>query len=153
MLNNYKQAIINHENSLSKLLNSTSIKYSEWPPDKINEINKSAGIYHFFKLENDLVKSLYIGKGGFGKKGKWSLYSRLSQHFQPSQKNSLIGKISRAKGISQISAQAELNNENIYLQWLVITSENEQSIKEIEASIRCFEYFSIAILRPIYTDA
>lgn len=75
----------------------------------------------------------------------------MKQHFQPSQKYALLGKVSRAMGVSPEDAKRNFNNNNIYLQWSVFGTAADEGA--LEAELREFEHFAIAILKPRYTDA
>ena len=138
---------------LKILLCAKSVQYSEWSNECDSELKsklkQSAGIYHFFRKENESITSLYVGKAGFGKNGHWSLYKRISQHFQPSQKNTLIGKVAKANGTTPEDAKSCLNDKEVYLQWLILCS----NLPCIEQELIWIECFFKSILKPKYTDA
>ena len=95
------EQIEKYSDYLERLLCAESVQYSEWPNRYRlgfkSKLEQSAGIYHFFRKESESTISLYIGKAGFGNSNEWNLYNRINQHFQPSQKNALLGKIARIK--------------------------------------------------------
>lgn len=65
----------------------------------------------------------------------------------------MLGKASRAMGVSPEDAKRSFNESNVYLQWLVFCTTSEAQGIDIEAELRWFEHFAIAILKPTYTDA
>lgn len=148
----HTQRIENHQNHLDLLLNMGPIKYSNWPPTDTLDLSNSAGVYHFFEKHNDHITSIYIGKGGFGKGGKWSIYKRLKQHFQPSQKYALLGKASRANVLNPEQMKTNFENGNLYLQWVLFATKDSVP-DDLESNLKLFECFAIAALNPKYTDA
>lgn len=138
---------------LKNLLAATPVKYSDWPKTEKNNLKKLAGIYHFFEKNEKSVDSLYVGKAGFGANNSWNLYKRLSQHFQISQKNTLIGKIAKSSGESSEKVKASLVKQDVYLQWLAFTNHGTQEICDIESELIWIECFCKSLLKPKYTDA
>jgi len=126
------------------LLDAKSVLYRDWPPTDTSEIKTAHGVYHFFNMIDGKPQSLYIGKGTVSKNG-WSLYKRISQHFQPSQTNSLPGHYSSVHGVSIQEAINTLRQGEIFVQWLCLPSHTDA--REV-ASI---ENFAKAILNPKYT--
>src|SRR2546430_45456 len=92
----YAERITHHTTRLAELLAAAPVKYSDWPSLGISPLRESAGVYHFYEMNAGRIASIYVGKAGFGRKGAWSLNSRLKQHFLPSQKYALLGKASTA---------------------------------------------------------
>ena len=136
---------------LNSLLAATPMKYASWPQDAKEQLSESVGIYHFFEKEGELISSLYVGKAGYGG-GDWSLYQRLKQHFQTSQKNTLIGKIAKCSGQDPKLVKTSLVEREVYLQWLEI-SRKDNVPPNIEAELVWVECFCKSILKPKYTDA
>lgn len=146
--------------TLDNLLKAKSIKYSEWNVQDDNiELKNQAGVYHFFQKTEENIYSLYVGKAGFGKEKKWSLFERLKQHFQESQKNTLLGKYASKNNLLPNAAKLKLEKSEVYLQWLPIFKKNgiteslfsEYSVDDLEKQILQIECFCIAILQPEYT--
>lgn len=150
----YKTDIIkSYQAKVDELLNTDPMRYSDWPPDETSCIADSAGVYHFYKKSTNQIKSLYVGKAGFGRNDNWNLYERLKQHFQPSQKNALIGKVSSKMEISKDEAKRYLESGNVYLQYLVFAGRQDGiSAEVLEAELCYFEHFAIAVLKPMFTD-
>ena len=140
------------EQQLKALLGSTRIKYSEWPPSDTSALKTSAGIYHFFEEKDGAISSIYVGKASFGS-GEWSLYQRLKQHFQPSQKNALLGKASKALNRTPDEIKHMFSNGDVYLQWLPILAKTQGGAGNVESELIWSECFCKAILKPTYTDA
>jgi hypothetical protein len=147
------QRMANHQARLAALLATTPLKYSDWPLTDMTNISKSAGVYHFFEKHDDHIVSVYIGKGGFGHVEKWSIYERLKQHFQPSQKYALLGKASQASGLSSEQMKANFMGGNLYLQWVLFATKPDSVPIDLESDLKLFECFAIAVLNPRYTDA
>ncbi|MBL0532966.1 hypothetical protein JD541_08255 [Aeromonas dhakensis] len=145
--------IANHETRLVDLLNATSVKYSAWPETDKSVLSKSAGVYLFFEKLDDHIVSIYIGKGGYGGGKDWSIYKRLNQHFQVSQNYALIGKASKATGLSSSKMKDLFESGNFYLQWILFATKPEPVPPELESSLRLFECFAISVLNPRYTDS
>jgi len=113
-----EEKIKHFSTTLNHLLEAKSIKYSEWNENKIetdkNELRNQAGVYHFFRNTNGNIDSLYVGKGGFGNKETWNLFKRLSQHFQVSQTNTLLGKYAKKEKLKVSVAKSELEKSNSF---------------------------------------
>lgn len=152
MAHSNDERIRDFERQLNSLLAATRLKYSEWPPSDTSILKTSAGIYHFFEEKHGATSSIYVGKAGFGS-GKWSLYQRLNQHFQPSQKNALLGKASKARNLPPDKIKILFSNSDVYLQWLPLFARTQASTSNIESELIWSECFCKAILKPIYTDA
>jgi hypothetical protein len=152
MAHSYVERIQDFERQLNNLLAATRIKYSEWPPSDTSPLKTSAGIYHFFEENDGAISSIYVGKAGFGS-GEWNLYQRLKQHFQPSQKNALLGKASKALSRTPDEIKLMFSDGNVYLQWLPIFAKTQGSTGNVESELIWSECFCKAILKPIYTDA
>lgn len=132
------------------LLSGNSIKYVNWDVNADHSIlNLQAGVYHFYETDNEQIKSLYVGKAGFGAKNDWSLFQRLKQHFQVSQKNTLLGKYAKANNLTMESAKSKLQQSDVFLQWLPI--EVSEPI-DLERELMRIECFCKSILNPAYTD-
>ena len=136
---------------LNSLLAATPLKYASWPQDAKDHLSESAGVYHFFEKDGPSISSLYVGKAGYGD-GDWSLYQRLKQHFQTSQKNALIGKIAKCSGQDPKLVKTSLVEGEVYLQWLEI-SRKDNAPPDIEAELVWVECFCKSILKPKYTNA
>jgi hypothetical protein len=136
---------------LNSLMSAKSLKYSSWPQDAKDHLSESAGIYHFFEREEQSIISLYVGKAGYGD-GDWSLYQRLKQHFQTSQKNALIGKIAKSSDQDPKSVKTSLLEREVYLQWLEIARKSNTT-PDIEQELVWIECFCKSILKPKYTNA
>ena len=150
----YEARLVKNTEQLKKLLGSPSIKYSDWPPNDNESLKFCAGIYHFYEVKGELVESMYIGKAGFGKtNSKWSLYSRLKQHFQPSQRNTLLGKASKVANVTSDQMRNQFNERSIYLQWIVLGDRTDKIQPELISELLFLEYFAIAILQPKYTES
>jgi hypothetical protein len=134
---------------LQKLLEAPSIKYSNWTQVNRGGLNNAAGVYHFYERIDEAVLSLYVGKAGFGG-SNWNLYKRLSQHFQPSQANALIGKIKKSTGGTPLEIKESLCTREVYLQWLVISNIPSENL---ESELVWSECFCKSILTPRYTNA
>jgi|CXWL01.1.fsa_nt_gi hypothetical protein len=148
----YTQQMENYQARLNDLLASASLKYSEWPPKDATCIQASAGVYHFYEKYDNHIVSIYVGKAGFGASNTWSLYERMKQHFQPSQKYALLNKASRTSGRSPEIMKAEFKDSNLYLQWVIFATKSDK-FTNLEAELRWFECFAISVLKPIYSDA
>ena len=145
--------VANYQTRLAELLAMESLKYSDWPPVDTTRISASAGVYHFFEKQDDQIISIYIGKGGFGRGEKWSLHARLKQHFQTSQKYALLGKASKALGLSPDQMKIRFKEGNFYLQWVTFAIKSDSPLStHLESDLRLFECFAIAVLNPQYTD-
>jgi len=143
-----------YKSKLCELLSAPRLKYSKWPPVDTSAIRGSVGVYHFYELDDDGgFVSAYVGKAGFGNKGTWDLYSRLKQHFQPSQKNTLLGNASDVLNITSAQAKLQFTSGSMYLQWLTLTADPTDMGANLEDDLRSFECFAISILRPKYTVA
>lgn len=140
------------EQQLNSLLVATRLKYSEWPPSDTSVLEQSAGIYHFFEETGGAISSIYVGKAGFGSE-KWSLYQRLKQHFQPSQKNALLGKASKVLSRTPDEIKLMFSSGDYYLQWLPILKKTQLCEGKDESELIWLECFCKAILKPAYTDA
>lgn len=147
----HTQRIADYQARLADLLAMNPLKYSDWSTTDSTRIIGVAGVYHFFEKYDDHIVSIYIGKGGFGRGKDWSLYERLKQHFQPSQKYALLGKASKATGLSPEQIKANFEEGNLYLQWLTFTTKSDSVTTNLEAELRWFECFAIAVLNPKYT--
>lgn len=134
------------------LVAAIPLKYSSWPQVATDQLRESAGIYHFFEKVGHTTQSLYIGKAGYGA-GQWNLYKRLSQHFQPSQKNTLIGKIAKASNQDPAAVKSSLCNTDVYLQWVAISKSTANVPSDLETNLVWLECFCKSILKPRYTDA
>ena len=152
MDSNLQARIYQSTEQLENLLAAPSTNYAEWRPEDFPKLKECAGVYHFFDKSSGQVESLYVGKGGFGKSDSWSLHSRLKQHFQPSQKHALLGKASKALGISPDEAKAQFNESGLQVQWLALGN-RETKDDNLASKLLSLECFAIAILRPRYTDA
>jgi hypothetical protein len=150
--------------SLELLLKAESIKYSAWnPDDNHSELATEAGIYHFYQKNNGKVESLYLGKAGFGSNDNWSLFQRLKQHFQISQKHTLLKKYAEHHDIKVEDSKQYLEQSETYLQWLAIfKKDNKNKVEaildgysgsEFESQIIWVECFCKSIMQPKYTDA
>lgn len=153
MDSNLQARISQSTEQLEKLLAAPSTNYAEWRPEDFPKLKELAGVYHFFDKSSGQVESLYVGKGGFGKGDSWSLHSRLKQHFQPSQQYALLGKASKALGISPDEAKAQFNASGLQVQWLALGSRESMDDTNLASKLLSLECFAIAILRPRYTDA
>lgn len=150
----------NKESILKSLLCSKSYKYKDAYKQnkrtKFFNLNDSCGIYHFYYIKNSVKYSLYIGKASFGKDGKWNLSQRINQHFQPTQKNTIHGKVNKKLGFFNSNDAIQfLCNEEVYIQFIEIyTKSNIQDInyKKINNEIKIYEKFCINTLKPIFTD-
>jgi len=152
-ISEYTNRIEKHQELLKNLLNATSIKYSDWLPHNHTHLRESVGVYHFYEVQGSHVISLYVGKAGFGVNENWSLFERLKQHFQPSQKYALLGKASIKLCITPQEAKKRLNSGNVHLQWLKLGERSNTQLIAIESELKWFECFAIAVLMPEYTDA
>lgn len=139
-----------YKKHLSGLLSKTPVKYSEWHGTCTSSLSQSAGIYHFFECNDDNLTSLYVGKAGLGKSKKWSLLKRLNQHFQVSQKNTLIGKIAKVSNEEPEIVKQSLCDKNVFVQWLVLFGFNSENI---ESELVWSECFCKSILMPKHTNA
>ena len=145
---------------LEKLLRSKAYKYSD--VIKINErrrkaflgLNDSCGLYHFFYVENNIKYSLYLGKGAFGDGDDWCLYKRIIQHFQPSQPNTIHGKVKEKLNLySNKDAINVIKQKDIYLQFVEIYNKSENmNWSDIDDEIMMYEKFCIEVLNPAFTD-
>lgn len=132
------------------LLSENSIKYVDWDVNADHSIlNRQAGVYHFYETDNEQVKSLYVGKAGFGAKNEWSLFQRLKQHFQVSQKNTLLGRYALANNLTMRSAKFELQQSDVFLQWSSIEVPEPLGLERELMRVECF---CKSILKPTYTD-
>lgn len=132
------------------LLSENSIKYVNWDANADHStLNLQAGVYHFYETNNGQIKSLYVGKASFGDKGDWSLFQRLKQHFQVSQKNTILGKYAKANKLSMESAKSKLQQSDVFLQWLPIEMSKPINLERELMRIECF---CKSILNPVYTD-
>lgn len=152
MHSEYTDRIASHRARLAELLAATPLKYSDWPPPDISPIRESAGVYHFFEVHDGHNVSIYVGKGGFGGDDDWNLHSRLKQHFQPSQRYALLGKASKASGLSPEQVKARFEAGNLHVQWLALAAKSGSRVRNLEAELRWFECFAIAVLKPRYSD-
>lgn len=143
------QTIKIYAGHLNSLMSAKSLKYSAWPQD--DHLSESVGIYHFFETDAQSITSLYVGKAGYGD-GNWSLYQRLKQHFQTSQKNALIGKIAKSSGQDPTLVKTSLLERDVYLQWLEIARKSNAP-PDIEQELVWIECFCKSILKPKYTNA
>lgn len=153
MLVNYVPRIASHQEKLERLLNAPSVRYAEWPHTDKHELRRAAGVYHYFEMVDGRLRSVYVGKAGFGRqreKQTWSLYNRLSQHFLPSQKQALLGKASKHLGITPNECKLLFLKSNLRLQWLALHDTCPRC--DLESELFWFEYFAISVLRPEYTD-
>lgn len=137
---------------LERLLCAESVQYSEWSNGHRSRfksiLKQSAGIYHFFRKQSESTIPLYVGKAGFGDSNEWNLYNRISQHFQPSQTNTLLGKIARTKDTTPKQVKLCLDQDKeVYLQWLILYSRPPC----IEQELIWVECFCKSILEPKYT--
>lgn len=148
----HTQRIVNYQARLADLLAMAPLKYSDWPSTDTTNIMGAAGVYHFFEKHDDHIVSIYIGKGGFGRGKKWSIYERLKQHFQPSQKYALLGKASKATGLNPEQMKVKFKAGNLHLQWLTFATKSDSVTTNLEAELKWFECFAIAVLKPKYTD-
>jgi hypothetical protein len=154
MTPDYQSRISSCQEKLDLLLKAPSIKYADWPQIDTKELRNAAGVYHFFQIDEGFLKSVYVGKAGFGRqmeKQTWSLHDRLSQHFLPSQKYALLTKASRKLGLSPKECKAQFLGSGLRLQWLTLY-DNPTKRNGIESELLWFEYFAISVLRPEYTD-
>ena len=137
-----------------QLLNFDGIKYSEFNQRGSYKdiLENKAGVYHFFSKSQSKVTSLYVGKGGFGKSGKWDLYKRLIQHRQPSQQDTIHGAIAKEFGVSNDTAIKFLSDGEIYIQFIVISNNYDPSEAHIEEVIKDLEDYCKCRLNPKYTD-
>ena len=147
-----RDQIEKYADCLNRLLCAKSFRYSEWPSRYRSEfkstLKQSVGIYHFFKKECESNISLYVGKAGFGNRYQWNLYNRINQHFQPSQKHTLLGKIARIEGKEPGQVKLCLDQEEgVFLQWLILCSR----LPSIEQELIWVECFCKSILKPKYT--
>lgn len=126
------------------MLEADAIRYREWPPDNTAHLRNAAGVYHFFRIDNEAKTSLYVGKATVSTAG-WSLYKRMAQHFQPSQRNALAGLLARYQEITGLEAVESLRKENVFVQWLCIPEDEGQS------AVVSFENFAKSVLQPKYT--
>jgi len=153
MLHQYLPRIISYQNKLECLLNAPSIRYSEWPTIDKKDLRSAAGIYHFFEVAEGCLRSVYVGRAGFGRQSEkqtWSLYSRLSQHFLPSQKNTLLGKASKKMDLPSNECKSMFLQSNLQVQWLALHETCPR--RDLNSELFGFEYFAISVLRPEYTD-
>lgn len=153
MLHNYIPHIASHQEKLERLLNAPSIRYADWPLTDKQELRRTAGVYHYFEMNDGRLRSVYIGKAGFGRqsdKQTWSLYHRLSQHFLPSQKQALLGKASKQLGFTPDECKILFLESNLRVQWLALHDTCPRC--DLESELLGFEYFAISVLRPEYTD-
>jgi hypothetical protein len=127
--------------------------FSNWPPSELINIKQSAGVYHFFEKCGNVTNSIYVGKAGFGNTDDWNLYERLKQHFQPSQKNALLGKAAKKMCISREDAKQHFTGGNFYLQWVAFNKPDKMEKLNLEKEILRFEAFAISILDPALTDS
>ncbi len=145
---NNKDTINQLTNALNRLLCSNSIEYKNWEPNEYSkELKGHIGIYHFFRKRNNTIESLYVGKAGVGNKEDWDLYERLKQHFQTSQKNTLLGKYAKSFSISAEETKVQLNGSGVQLQWLKVTTKSDD-----ERTLMRLECFCKAVLNPKFTD-
>lgn len=149
---NIVENINKYSEQLENLLKENPVKYSKWPTTNKGTLGKSAGIYHFFENNNGIVTSLYVGKAGFGS-SNWSLLKRLKQHFQESQENALIGKIKKTSDQTPEEIKSSLCEREVYLQWLVLYSNDSTILTDIEPDLVWSECFCKSILMPRYTNA
>ena len=117
MHSTYLTRIAELQQQLEALLAATPLKYSAWPSPPTTHLSASGGVSHFFEVVTSGNVSLYVGKAGLGA-GKWSLFKRISQHFQTSRTNTLLGKVSKKSGATPEAAKTSLCDRQIYLQWL-----------------------------------
>jgi len=144
--------IAKYSSQLKNLLAARPIKYSSWSQKFRVTLCESAGVYHFFENNGDSITSLYVGKAGFGR-STWSLYKRLNQHFQVSQKNALIGNIAKATTQSPVQIKESLCAREVYLQWLVLFTKTAENQENFESDLVWSECFCKSILVPTYTNA
>ena len=143
---------------LEKLLRAKSYKYSDIIDKEDRKsylcLNDSCGIYHFFYEENNIKYSLYLGKASFGNCDKWNLHERLKQHFQPSQDNTIHGKIKKRLRLADNNEAINIIKErNVYLQFIEIYIKQENmNWNEIYNKIATYEKFCIEVLNPTFTD-
>jgi|GEM_PF-2321238 len=153
MLVEYIERIVAHQLKLGELLRAPPLKYSKWPPADTSKIRGSAGVYHFYELNDDGgFVSAYVGKAGFGNKESWDLHSRLMQHFQPSQPYALLGKASKALKTTPAKVKLQFTSGSMHLQWLTLAAQSSVPVANLEEELRLFECFAISILRPKYTN-
>ena len=138
-------------NGLRNLLAAPSIKYSAWPPSDTTSLRTSGGVYHFYELDTKKNISLYVGKAGLGA-GSWNLFKRLSQHFQTSQTNTLLGKASKASGTPPEATRTSFCQRPIHLQWLTIATQSHD-LQAARSELFRLECFCKAVLNPAFTDA
>lgn len=134
---------------LKELLDAPPIKYSNWSQENREDLKNAAGVYYFYEKIDESVLPLYVGKAGFGE-SNWSLFKRLSQHFQLSQTNALIGKINKSTGQDSEETKRLLCEREVYLQWLVISNSPSE---DLESKLVWSECFCKSILMPKYTNA
>ncbi|RYZ42961.1 MAG: hypothetical protein EOO71_05550 [Myxococcaceae bacterium] len=152
MHSDHEARIASYSAQLNELLAAPSIKYSDWPPPDVVHLRNIAGVYHFYKVRESHIDSVYVGKGGFGKGEEWSLHARLKQHFQPSQKHTLLGKASRATEVPPEKLMAQFRAGDLRLQWLALGTRSDRENIQLERELLWFECFAIAVLRPMFTD-
>ena len=148
----YLSSIDELQHQLNNLLTAPSIKYSSWPPSETATLRTSGGVYHFFEVGTKENTSLYVGKAGLGA-GKWSLFKRLSQHFQTSQTNTFLGKASKASGTTPEATKTSFFQRPIYLQWLPIVCAQSPDLHRTGSELFRLECFCKAVLNPAFTDA
>ncbi|EOU1488707.1 hypothetical protein [Clostridium perfringens] len=148
------------ESILNSLLSAKSYKYGvaykQTQRKKFFNLNDSCGIYHFYYIKDNIKYSLYVGKAGFGKSGKRNLSQRLNQHFQPTQEETIHGKVNEKLGFNNINTAIQfLCSEEVYVQFLEIYKKsNIQNLtyNQVDDEIKVYEKFCIDILKPIFTD-
>ncbi|MCD2450169.1 hypothetical protein GO003_007195 [Methylicorpusculum oleiharenae] len=151
MTEQYQEIVRKHQMLLYDLLASQAIKYSDWPMGDVEELKLCSGIYHFYQGHDCQRTSIYVGKAAISENG-WSLYKRLCQHFQPSQKNALLGKVAKQTGRGAEQIKEEYMNANIYLQWLPVTFDMADNELDDKRELVWLECFCKSILKPTYTD-
>lgn len=135
----------------------------------VEEIRDAAGLYHFYQVHESRRIPLFVGAACFEAPGsppnrRWGLHARISQHFHPSQKNSIAGRISRAVDLPMKEVIHELLCvEMIFLQWLPLYHRqgddaylrlaDEQTMTDYERmndDIHWKADYARALLRPLY---
>ena len=141
-----------YKRQFENLMAAEPLKYSDWPNAETDYLRKSAGIYYFFERKPESSLPLYVGKAGYGG-GKWSLYKRLSQHFQVSQQNTILGKMTSSSSCPAKMVKTSLSNTEVYLQWIAICSNPIDASPDLNSELIWIECFFKSILKPRYTDA
>ena len=136
----------------------------------MDPLRELAGVYNFYQVEDNGDRtSLFVGSAAFeiptaDKSRTWGLHARLSQHFHPSQKNTIAGRMAKAQGTTpRIIIRDVLCKKKIFLQWFptfgmhtdggYLRLKDQKHITDhaqMAEEIKWCEYFAIAILQPLY---